>query len=154
MATPFKSIDSPRRREARRSPAGMTLFYDGSCALCHGLVRFILMHDRRQDACAIRVAPLQGSTAAHRLAHAQPLPDSVILLDETGQLFTRSTTVWRVLDDLGGRWRILAWGLWLIPWPIRDAGYDMLARLRSRLMKEKTTACPMLPPELQKRVLP
>jgi predicted DCC family thiol-disulfide oxidoreductase YuxK len=56
-----------------------------------------------------------------------------------------------ILERIGGPWR-LAGGLFaLVPQAIRDLGYDGIARVRHRLFRRPTDACPVTPPELRAR---
>ncbi len=139
---------APRQRRE-----SLILFYDGTCALCHGFVRFVLAEDHRAD--AIRVAALQGSASEDILsARRDHLPDSIVVRDEQNNLHTRSDAVILLLDDLGGLWRVCSWLLRLLPRFIRDKGYDGLARVRKKIMGAKDSACPLMPPHLRKRFLP
>src|SRR4051812_1288339 len=126
------------------------LFFDGVCGLCNRFVDFTLRHDPHGH---IRLAPLQGETARDRLtpADVQSL-DSVVLLDERG-LHRRSAAVVRVLRKFSPAWQILAGLLWLIPGPVRDLGYKLVAANRYRLFGKKET-CRMPSPGERARFLP
>jgi predicted DCC family thiol-disulfide oxidoreductase YuxK len=56
-----------------------------------------------------------------------------------------------VLARLGGAWGALAVVLRAVPRPVRDAGYDLVARVRHRLFARPPAACPLLPPALAAR---
>lgn len=123
------------------------IFYDGTCALCHGFVRFVLAEDANA---AFRFATLQGeafTTAVPEQVRAT-VPDSVVLLTCSGDLLVRSSAVLHVLEGLGGAWRVAALLLRLVPRPVRDTGYDLVASVRHRLFKKPSDACPMIPREL------
>ncbi len=129
-----------------------TVFYDGYCALCHGLVLFILRHDH---AGKFTFAPLQGETFKQHVpptAH-EPFPDSVVLLNQDGSFSLRSSAIVKILTHLGGVWRPLGWLLWIIPRPVRDVGYDLVARFRRKIFGSKTELCPIVPQELRGRFL-
>jgi predicted DCC family thiol-disulfide oxidoreductase YuxK len=66
-----------------------------------------------------------------------------VVLEQDGRRFTRSAAAVRMLAGLGGAWR-LAWALLIVPRPLRDAGYDWVARNRYRWFGA-ASAC--LPPE-------
>jgi predicted DCC family thiol-disulfide oxidoreductase YuxK len=128
---------------------GPIVFYDGDCALCHGLVRFLLAHDRDG---VFRYAALQGTTAAVRLpAPAAGAPESMILLDETG-IHSRSDAAWRIAARLGGLWSLLGWSR-LAPRPIRDRIYDWVARNRYGWFGT-VTVCHLPAPQHRHRFLP
>jgi predicted DCC family thiol-disulfide oxidoreductase YuxK len=127
------------------------LFYDGTCALCHGAVRFVLARDK--DGRAFRFAPLD-SPAFRALAPADVragLPDSLVLATEDGRLLTRSDAVLHLLGRLGGVWRLLARASRLIPRGLRDATYDLVARVRYRVFGRRDDACPVIPQALRSR---
>jgi predicted DCC family thiol-disulfide oxidoreductase YuxK len=134
-----------------RGGAVETLFYDGSCALCHGAVRFLLAED--PEGRAFRFAPLDS--AAFRSAAAAEtratLPDSLVVAASDGRLLTRSAGVLHLLQRLGGVWRILAVLGRAVPRPLRDGAYDLVARVRYRVFGRKDEACPLVPPALRAR---
>ena len=152
----------PAKPGLRKSPAAGTraiedeqpdvLFYDGSCGLCHRTTRLLLAEDAGGE--KFRFAPLDSVTYRETFDDKEPLPDSVVLLRPNGQYFTRTSAVVRLFERLGGYWRLLALGLAIIPRPIRDAGYDAIARIRHRLFAKPTDACPLMPPEYGRRWLP
>src|SRR6478736_2151783 len=144
-------LDGGSRREyshgqmlAARQENGI-VFYDGVCGLCDRWVRFVVKRDQQRT---LRFAPLQGETAK---AH-NDLPSelrTIIFVVRAGtsgkQTFTRSEAALRLLDHLGGFWRIVSW-LRIIPRPIRDAVYDMIAKRRYRWFG-KFEVCPLPPAE-------
>lgn len=127
------------------------IFYDGYCGLCHRACRFVLSEDRLGT--AFRFAPLQGELFANTVDEAtrKTLPDSVIVVTQDGQVLTRSSGVVHLMQRLGGWWRLIATVVAVVPAPIRDAGYDFVARIRHRVFKREKEACPILPPELRER---
>jgi predicted DCC family thiol-disulfide oxidoreductase YuxK len=81
------------------------------------------------------------------------LPDSLIVLREDGVLVMKSNATRHMLKRLGGVWAWLGGLLGLVPRPIRDWGYDLVAKLRHRLFKKPDDACPIVPAQLRKRFL-
>ena len=128
-----------------------TVFYDGSCALCHGAVRFLLAED--VEPVRFRLSPLGGDVFLARvpLPERVHLPDSLVLVDDRGRVHTRSDAVVRILDALGGLWRPLAFLLRAMPRALRDAGYDLVARRRYAWFGRKDPACVLVPPSLRGR---
>jgi predicted DCC family thiol-disulfide oxidoreductase YuxK len=127
------------------------VFYDGACGLCHRTVRFAIARDR--DGRHFRFAALD-SQAFRRLvpeARRAGLPDSIVVLTPDGRLLTRSAAVIHMLERLGGPWRLTGRVLALVPRGLRDLGYDGIARVRHRLFRRPTDACPVTPPELRSR---
>ena len=127
------------------------LFYDGTCALCHGFVRWVLARDRNAR---FQFAPLHGETFAQMVPPEQRagLPDSVVVRDDAGALHVESDAVVFVLRALG-RHRSAAL-LGALPRPLRDFGYRLIARVRYALFGRKEELCPVVPPELRERFLP
>ncbi len=136
------------------APNTEILFYDGHCGLCHGAVKFVLKHDRSEN--AFRFAPLQGTTFQSRVSVSQRanLPDSVVVLTDDGTLLMRSNAFVHILRRLGGGWRILAGVLAVIPRPLRDVVYDFIARIRYRVFGMRDDLCPIVPPDLRARFDP
>jgi predicted DCC family thiol-disulfide oxidoreductase YuxK len=139
----------PARLPGRRDQ----LFYDGSCGLCHGTVRFLLAEDR--SAAAFTFGALQGETWESSVPAAQrrTLPDSVVVRTDEGELLTRSTGVAHLLERLGGFWRVLGATLRVLPQGVRDGAYDLVARVRYGIFGRKNALCPLLPPDLRTRFL-
>jgi predicted DCC family thiol-disulfide oxidoreductase YuxK len=138
-----------------RSPGRQDrFFYDGTCALCHGATRFLLAEDRTTTGFAF--ASLQGSTWSSTIPEAtrRAVPDSVaVSVEGSGEVLVRSTATAYFLERLGGLWRVVALALRLIPRPLRDAGYDVVAALRYRIFGRADALCPILPPDLRTRFL-
>ena len=87
------------------------LLYDGTCGLCHQVVRWIIRHDARG---VFRFAPLSGQTARpflDRWFPEEPVPDSVILVENPGRpdetIHIRTDAVRVIAAELDGLWRAL-----------------------------------------------
>jgi predicted DCC family thiol-disulfide oxidoreductase YuxK len=134
---------------------GWIVFYDGTCALCHGFVRFAVLRDRRS---VLRFAPLGGETfAASGLASAnwsEPPPDSVILYTPENKLLIRSDAALEILYQLGGFWKAAASICGLIPRNYRDFVYDRIAAERKKIFGGTGSVCPIVPGVLRDRFLP
>jgi predicted DCC family thiol-disulfide oxidoreductase YuxK len=127
------------------------VFFDGECGLCDRTVSFILAHDSRRN---LQLAPLQGETAAQRIpADDRRQLNSIVLLDPQGRSWRHSAAIVRLLWALGGAWSAAGWLLWLIPAPLRNAGYRFVARHRHRLFPKPPT-CRMPTPEEREQLLP
>lgn len=133
------------------------VFFDGVCGLCNRFVDFVLSRDRQG---AIRFAPLQGETARRgvrgegRGASSETRSlDTIVWLDSSSREFVRSAAAVRVLWRLGGVWSLIGWLLWLIPRPLRDVGYRLVAANRYRWFGKKET-CRLPSPAERERFLP
>jgi predicted DCC family thiol-disulfide oxidoreductase YuxK len=135
----------------RRDASPATLFYDGTCGLCHRAVRFVLAEDR--DGRGFRYSPL-GSDAFLRLvqpAERAELPDSLVLVTPDGRVRSRSAALREIGFRLGGLWRALAGAAGLVPFGLLDRGYDWIARVRSGMFARPEDSCPILPQDLRNR---
>ena len=125
------------------------VLFDGVCNLCNASVRFIIPRDPHGH---FQFATLTSNAAARALASVSPtnLPDSVVLVDE-GRIFTRSDAALRILRRLTFPWP-LAYGLIVVPRPIRDALYDAVARRRYRWFGRQDQ-CMIPSPSIRQRFL-
>jgi predicted DCC family thiol-disulfide oxidoreductase YuxK len=106
------------------------VLFDGVCNLCNGIVRFVIARDPRAH---FQFAALTSAAAERALASARvtgPLPDSLVLIDE-GAVFTRSDAALRMARRLTFPWPVV-YGLIVLPRPVRDWAYDVVARYRYR----------------------
>lgn len=128
------------------------IFYDGTCGLCHGFVKWVLRHDREGK---FYLSPLQGETIAQKLPAEEraKLPDSIVVKTSQGSVLARSQAVKYVAERLGMRGLrsfIAIWPRWLA-----DIGYGMIANWRYRLFgRNEGDMCPIVPAELRARFLP
>ena len=126
-----------------------TVFYDGTCGLCHRSVRFILAEDRRGT--AFTFSPLGSERFLADIGDRPDLPDSVIVFTADRTVLMKSDAFIRILNRLGGLWRVIGILFSLIPRSLRDVAYDFIARIRYRLFGRAKDACPLLPPDLRAR---
>lgn len=122
------------------------ILYDGVCGLCNRLNQFLLKRDKHDR---FRFASLQSRLAeALTLRHgANPkdLDTVYVVVDHdrpTEHLLARSDAILYVLTQLGGIWKIMGIAK-LLPRPLRDAVYKIVARNRYRVFG-KYESC-MLP---------
>ena len=128
----------------------MLIYYDGYCGLCDRFVQFVLRRDR---AARYRFAPLQGSTAQERVpATLDPRTSQTVILEEGDRFRVRTDAALAILSGLGGPWR-LAGLLRVIPRPLRDAIYDLVARNRERWFGRRAE-CRVPQPDERDRFLP
>ncbi len=125
------------------------ILFDGECSLCSGSVQFILKRDPKRY---FQFASLQ-SDIGQKLLRQYSLPlnlDSLILIED-GKPFMESTAALKVCCYLKGAWKLLR-GLLIIPAPIRDIIYKIIARNRYKWFGKKE--CSLLPlPEWKDRFL-
>jgi len=126
------------------------LFFDGVCGLCNWSIDFVLNRDRRGD---FQFAPLQGETAQALLEAADTADLNTMVLWVDGRTYRKSAAAVRVLWQLDPVWQCLGTLLWLIPLPIRNLGYTLVASNRYRLFGKKDT-CRLPSPQERARFLP
>ena len=139
-------------RSSKRWPSSEPdlILFDGVCNLCSAAVRFVIARDPDRR---FRFASLQSDAAAARLqpfAAASSAIDSVVLIED-GRLFTRSAAALRIARRLRYPWPLLS-ALIVIPTPIRDWIYDIVAKRRYRWFG-RTDACWTPTAELRERFL-
>lgn len=128
---------------------GIVLF-DGTCAFCERSVTFIATRD---PAGYFRFGASQTPAAQAVLAEFGETRESTrsIILIEDGQLYRKSTAVLRIARRLPLPWSLAAVAL-LIPRPLRDAAYGVVAAVRHRLAG-RSNACEIPPPEIRERLI-
>ncbi|CAN5756118.1 DCC1-like thiol-disulfide oxidoreductase family protein [soil metagenome] len=133
------------------------ILYDGVCALCNGVVHYLLKHDPQGR---FRFIPQETALAQQLLALKPGTPqqekEGVILiataLTPTQHIYRRSDAVAHALTLLGGPSTILGRLTRLIPRPLREFGYGLIARFRYRLFGRYPT-CPIPTPDQRSRIL-
>jgi predicted DCC family thiol-disulfide oxidoreductase YuxK len=110
------------------------VFYDASCPLCRVAVGLVARADHRGT--SFRFAPIGGTTFLNLLSDEQrrAAPDSLLLRTDDGRVLSRSGAVLQALSRLGPAWRLAAAAARLVPRCLRDAAYDLVARLRRRVL--------------------
>jgi predicted DCC family thiol-disulfide oxidoreductase YuxK len=118
--------------------------YDGLCGLCDGVVQFMLARDTTH---ALQFATLQGEYAQQLIARHPELAsvDSIILVrtdsvTNAESVVVRSDAAIVLAECLGGAWRVAGLVARAVPKPIRDFGYDLIARIRYRVVGRRS-AC-------------
>lgn len=113
------------------------IVFDGACALCSGLVQFVLRHDK---AGRYRFLPAQSALGHALYVHYGLDPEayeSNILLQD-GVAWFKSEGCIRIAEGLGAPWSLAA-ALRLLPVPMRDWLYERIARNRFRLFARRDT---------------
>ena len=106
------------------------VIFDGVCNLCARSVKFILDHEA---APVLRFTPLQSPAGARLLRELKfdPADAKTFVLIADGKAYVKSDAAIRVASYLSGAWK-LAGAVKIIPRPIRDRMYDVVARNRYR----------------------
>jgi predicted DCC family thiol-disulfide oxidoreductase YuxK len=112
-------------------PGERVVLFDGVCKLCNAWVRFLIRHDPQQRFRLASVQSVQGQALLAWFGLPTERFDTMALIEE-GELLVRSDALLRIVAQLPGSWRFLAW-LRIIPRPVRDWCYDRIALNRYRL---------------------
>ncbi|MEO7361614.1 MAG: DCC1-like thiol-disulfide oxidoreductase family protein [Gemmatimonadaceae bacterium] len=136
--------------------AASVLLYDGLCGLCDRTIQFVVKHDRNRT---LQFAALQGEYAIKLFEQVPDLRrvDSLIFVQlaangSVQHVLVRSNAVIAIARYLGGLWRVAEMLLRLIPQPLRDCGYDAIARRRFCIIG-RLDACRIPPIEDRARFL-
>lgn len=108
------------------------LIFDGVCALCSRTVRLVTRHERTPG--TVWFAPMQSEAGRELLRQHgfDPNALSSVVLIEDGTAHIRSDAVLRLAGYLRAPWwwaRVLR----VVPRPLLDAGYRLLAKHRYRI---------------------
>tara|TARA_B000000557_G_scaffold207772_1_gene173504 strand:- start:323 stop:712 length:390 start_codon:yes stop_codon:yes gene_type:complete len=115
------------------------LLLDGDCGLCNRLAIFL---DKRlgkgQDIGYRAILSEEGQQLVSKLPKKQQDADTVYLL-RNGKSYIRSAAGIRCL--LYMKWYYRMWFplFWLIPLPLRDIGYRIIAKYRHKIFKKPKT---------------
>jgi predicted DCC family thiol-disulfide oxidoreductase YuxK len=131
------------------------VLYDGVCALCNGIVKFLLARDRDDR---FRFLALQSELGRAIVRARGGDPDEVSTLyvitapGRPGErVLARGRAGIRAVTAAGGAWRLLH-ALRILPSFLLDLGYRLVARHRYRIAG-RLAACPVPPPEHRHKFL-
>ncbi|MEF3313237.1 DCC1-like thiol-disulfide oxidoreductase family protein [Paenibacillus sp. GYB004] len=130
------------------------ILYDGYCAMCSWIVRFVVKRDRRAR---YRFAALDSAAGKALLEQAgqagspgEAAPDTFRLIRD-GRVYIKSKAALEVVRKLGGLWPVLL-VFAAVPARFRDFVYDTVARNRYRWFG-RNESCLLPPPEVRDRFL-
>lgn len=144
------NVQSPSNDEQQEAGKLRVVLFDGVCNLCNASVQFIIRHDEQAK---FRFASLDSEPANALLkghSFAEKDLDSVVYLRGEKAL-VRSSAALYIAKDLGGVWSLFSIFL-IVPRPVRDLVYDLIAKYRYRWFG-KRDSCMMPSPELKARFL-
>lgn len=128
-------METPRDLPHRLGLA--VVFFDGYCGLCSGVVDFLITRDVARS---LRYSPLQGETARLRLSERERADlDTVVVMTADGHKLIKSDAILEALLIIGGFYAGMARLASLIPRPLRDFIYDVVARNRFRLFGRRNS---------------
>jgi predicted DCC family thiol-disulfide oxidoreductase YuxK len=113
------------------------LIFDGHCVLCSSFAQFILRHDRERRF-RLMAAQTDLGAALYRHFGLNPTDYETNILLENGRVWLKSEGSIRIFERLGLPWSLMAVGR-LLPSPIRDRLYEVIARNRLRWFGRRVT---------------
>ena len=121
----------------------LIVLFDGVCNFCNGWVQLILRNDKKDE---FLFAALQSDAGKRLLSDSNlssPPPESVIVI-EKGKYHFHSSAALRISSRMGGLWKLMV-VFYILPRPIRDGLYSIIARNRYKWFGRKDTC--MVPDE-------
>ncbi|MCX7743057.1 MAG: thiol-disulfide oxidoreductase DCC family protein [Flavobacteriales bacterium] len=126
------------------------VLFDGVCNFCNASVQFIIKHDSNA---IFRFASLQSKLAMDIIREVgleENKVNSVVLVYKN-KVYIQSDAALNIVKMLSGIWPVF-YLLIIIPKPVRDFFYNVIARNRYRWFGKKDQ-CMVPPPELKYRFL-
>jgi predicted DCC family thiol-disulfide oxidoreductase YuxK len=114
-----------------KNKINIVLLYDEECKLCNSILQFIIKRDLKMK---FRFAALQserGQTLLKKFDFQPNYLESLIFI-QGNQYYIKSSAVLNILMELGFVWKIF-FLMRLIPLPIRDFIYTIIAKSRYKL---------------------
>lgn len=111
------------------------ILFDGVCNFCNRTINIILKYDKQAY---FQIAASQsnaGNNLLQQFKLDQKASASVILIDQE-KVYTKTDAVIQIANRLSG-WPKLFRFIKFIPKPIRDFGYDLIAKNRYALFGKK-----------------
>lgn len=126
------------------------ILFDGFCNLCSGVVKFILRNDRKA---VFKFAALQSPVIQQLLKKHALLNNSAdtFVYFKEGVVYIKSKAALEVLKTLGWPWKVCYLFI-IIPRPVSDFIYDLIARSRYRIFG-KNDSCMVPKPEYRNRFI-
>jgi predicted DCC family thiol-disulfide oxidoreductase YuxK len=129
--------------------SGGIILFDGTCAFCERSVRFIATRDHGYFKFGASQNP-EGRALLAKYGTSREATRSLILIEDD-EISLRSTAVLRIARRMTAPWRWASVFL-LVPRPIRDAMYRVVAAIRHRIAGQ-SNSCEIPPPEIRARLI-
>ena len=123
------------------------LMFDGVCNLCDGFVNLVADHDAEKR---VKFGAQQKHEDLLRRVGA-PVDLSTVVLIQGNTFFTKSTAALRTMALMDWPWSAAS-ALYVIPEPLRDFGYDLVAKYRYKVFG-KVESCRVPSGDFRKRFI-
>ena len=134
----------------QKLPKGIKIIvFDGVCNLCNGAIQFMIKRDKKRQ---FRYTSLQGALGKQLLAERNIDPskiDSIILIEPDVAYYYKSSAALEISKGLSGMYPLMSIFL-IIPSPIRDFVYDIIAKNRYKWFGKKESC--MIPTKEQQEL--
>ena len=140
---------------AGESPsARMTFVYDGHCVLCSAMARHVLARDPGGTIRLVAAQSPEGRALYLRAGLPTGEPTTNLFVERNGRILTHGDSSLRILEEIGYP-PVLLRAARLVPRPLRDAAYVLVARSGFRLFGRHETCQLVSRPEagLYRRLL-
>lgn len=124
------------------------IFYDGYCALCNNIIRFILKRDNNK---IFHFSSLQSEFALFHVPDSLRKNYDSIILYSDGKYLLKSEAVFNIIRHTGGIYKLLL-AFTVLPESFNDRIYDIIAKNRNHFFK-RMDHCPIPPAEHSERFL-
>lgn len=113
------------------------IVFDAECVLCSANARFVLRYDQQG---LFRLASMQGEMgkALYRRFGIDPADPETLIVVAGGTALRDSAAIFAIWSGLGWPWRAITI-FRIVPRPLRDAVYRLVARNRYRLFGKRQT---------------
>ena len=135
-------------KKSRRMVCSHIIIFDGICNFCNASVNFII---KRDPQAIYKFTPMQSELAQQLMAEhgiADADLDTFVLI-KNGQCHVRTDAALEIAKDLSGFWHLCG-AFRILPGPLRDFCYRLLAKNRYRLFG-KRESCMVPTPEIRSR---
>lgn len=122
------------------------VLYDGECGMCNFVVQWLMKEDRDSQ---MMFAPQQGEWVSKHFPEASTW--NAVGFVKDGSLYYGFGAVRAMLGVLGRSWGLLSMFMWVVPKPLGDWGYGVVAKNRKRFFKNPS--CMLLSLEQRQRFL-
>ncbi|MGM8366191.1 thiol-disulfide oxidoreductase DCC family protein [Virgibacillus sp. W0181] len=125
------------------------MLFDGDCSFCNRSVKFIIKRDSQEF---FKFASLDSDIGKKykRQFNIPEHMDSMILIVENNW-YAKSSAALRISKHLTGLWK-MAYILLIIPKPVRDSAYNIIASNRHRFF-DQNKSCELPGEDIKKRFL-
>jgi predicted DCC family thiol-disulfide oxidoreductase YuxK len=112
----------------------LVLLYDGECKFCNFWITLIQRQKAQNKFRYYALQSDEGKELQSKFSIPQSVDSVLVIKNET--VFFKSNAALEVANTLGGKWKF-ALVFWLMPKPIRDWLYDLVAKNRHRIFRNR-----------------